>query len=390
MSPDEQVLLLVLGLIYLTACAAWVPTHTVVFTSRAGWRFRWRLPGFGNRNGGLIVAPPLMPLGHLHLCLPWPVSLSPEGAFSWSSQALSLAERPGQEERFVHLSGASQIDVVAAEVHVDGRPFLRCRSSALARHVGRGLRRLASSPVDERAAIIEDLVAQRLDTSAIKARLTQLGDHTRILKLACNVQLTHVFVITPAAMWAVGLAQCWPWILLGALGLDCLVAWAWYSARRALQPHVRAPVFEHMLTIFISPLDAIRAGDTLSRDLLIEFEPTAVAQVLCSQEEASRLAQRTLIDLRYPLEPASPPGTPEQAAATEQWLRLVRLKALEEFLRSDTALDPDELLAPPVPQDATCRSWCPRCRCQFTLEAGTCSDCGDIPLTCFQGASETA
>ena len=134
----------------------------------------------------------------------------------------------------------------------------------------------------------------------------------------------------------------------------------------------------HIAVMLLNPLSSIRAHDLLARHLFALYHPLAVAHVLCETEIFAELARRLLLDLRHPIEPTCPDGLAE-ADQVEKWYRARTLAALEEFVDA-TGVSVDRLLAPEPPLDESCRSYCPRCRCQYVMGQGHCASCGDIPL----------
>jgi hypothetical protein len=136
--------------------------------------------------------------------------------------------------------------------------------------------------------------------------------------------------------------------------------------------------WSHLAMMVLSPPIAIRARDLLSRPLLDAFHPLAVAHVLLPKEDFFDFARRVMLDLSFPIAPVCP--TEETGPQeTERWFRN-RLWAAAENLIRQGGLSPEALLKPPVLAGEDSRSYCPRCRCQFTVTEGDCPDCGGLPL----------
>jgi hypothetical protein len=129
----------------------------------------------------------------------------------------------------------------------------------------------------------------------------------------------------------------------------------------------------------------MRAHDIVTRLLLEQYHPLAVAKTLLGGESFRRFAHRVLLDLRYPAPPTCSNSQP-QAIATEVFYRQTLLEVVESWL-VENKLSPDELCCPPPRADESCASYCPRCEAQFVSVSGTCSDCGGLPLMAFRKAS---
>jgi hypothetical protein len=123
----------------------------------------------------------------------------------------------------------------------------------------------------------------------------------------------------------------------------------------------------------------------LSRPLLENFHPVAVANAFCPEPEFRQIAQAAVLDFRFP--PKSTKSDRSVAAeAIVRYCSDLEKKALESFLQQH-GVKVDELLQAPERMDETCVSYCPRCQAQFTFADGQCSDCGGIRLVPFPAAA---
>jgi hypothetical protein len=129
----------------------------------------------------------------------------------------------------------------------------------------------------------------------------------------------------------------------------------------------------------LSPAAAMRAAEVLIRDGLVEFHPLAVAAAISTKDRLAALARPALLDLEHP----RPDELPEEPAAAriDEWFRKKLLKRLVALLRR-AEVDPDDLRRPPEPLGDS-RSYCPRCRNQYVMSEGTCTDCGGLPLASY-------
>jgi hypothetical protein len=149
-------------------------------------------------------------------------------------------------------------------------------------------------------------------------------------------------------------------------------------AHKQLYPRAEDDRFTHFLLVLLSPVSAMRACDVLSRGLLENFHPLAVAKVFCGKEQFRTFARATLKEIRYPGRPLWP-FTDPGAAETEQEWRL-RVEGEVQKLLKQADIVPDELIQAPAAADENCRAYCPRCHAQFRTGTGVCDDCGGLPL----------
>jgi hypothetical protein len=154
-----------------------------------------------------------------------------------------------------------------------------------------------------------------------------------------------------------------------------------WRAHREFFPSAEDERFSHGLMIALFPAAAIRAGDALSRPLLETFHPLAAALGLCHPAEFKPFARRLLLDMEHPALPLQTAHDPK-LAALELWSRTATLEAARALVQRG-GLNHAELTRPPVPAEACCRAYCPRCHAQFTIIEATCADCGRMPVVQF-------
>ena len=176
--------------------------------------------------------------------------------------------------------------------------------------------------------------------------------------------------------------MAWLPLLLGLLGLLVLVAVEFYVVHRTVSPSALGDRLSHLIMMILAPPVAIRAGDSVSRDLFNDFHPLAVAQVVCPEPKFVAFARRILRDAKFPIVPICPTGEPA-SRETERWFR-TRLSSVLIGLVRRAGTDPEDLFAPPEPDGHDCRLYCPRCESQYTLPKGECFACGGIPLKSFE------
>jgi hypothetical protein len=370
---DLELLFLVLAVVYGWECASWIGRDSTAFRTWLGRQWRTVQPGtlIGNQRGGFIFAPPLPPLGTLVVGQQFPFSLSPQG--------VDLSGESGKVFRFDEIRS---IETKGRKVYADGVVMLKASSSTLAEYLGQQLERLSKLPSPKRANAIENIVRHSLDTDAAKRRWLEVQREIAKLRWPTNLLFVYLFVLAPLLIWNFGLRRCWLGLLIGVLAFTITTAVRFRSAHKALYPAAEDERFTHFLTILLSPATTIRAHDVLSRPALEIFHPLAIAKVFCPEETFLELARQTLRELRYPVLPVRTAAEP-MALETERDWRALQLKTIEAFLER-TGNAPETILAPPMPTDPACHSYCPRCLAQFTASEGLCPDCGGVALVPFK------
>ncbi len=381
---ERESLLLVLALVYVSECAFWLGRNDVLFATWLGRRWR---PGIGgpvlpNERGGFRFAPVLPPFGTALLVRTLPLSLSPDGALSWTSVSLNPVGRPPQIGRFVKFDDVKSVERDGRKVFVNGELFLKVPTSVHARFVSRLLATQAKLPREQREKDQRALLQKSFDVSAVKKRIEEAQPKLKRLRVLAHLLFTSLFVGLPVALFGIGLSRCWPIVLAVLLAQTIAQSVLFVRAHKTLFGDDRDDDrFTQQLTMLVAMPAAIRAHDCLTMNLLAETHPLAAARALCSPEDFRELARRALLDQRFP---RLPMFSSENAGAngTEACWRGALLEATEKFLR-DEGLNLEELLAPPAPGDPGNRSFCPRCRAQFVTADGACTDCGGRALEPF-------
>jgi hypothetical protein len=385
---DLQFLFAILVALYGWECACWVRRGGVGFTSWWGrhWRAQHPATMLGNQRGGFIFAPPLPPLSPVCTANQWPCSVGPTGVLFFVATNVNPGWRPAQSGRFLTWTEVEQTQLHGKKLRLKTELIWAAPTTTLARHLFEMLRAIARLAPEARAAAIETKLRETLDGKALSARLAEFQQRTRALRALTNVLFAWLFVVAPLVFTFVGLRLTWIPLAVGLLGLNLAIAILFARQHRHFFPAAGDDRFTQSLIIALAPATTMRARDFLSRALLENFHPLAVAHEFLAPPVFQRLARRWLLDLRQPVRPLCPNSKPD-AVAAELFFRTTLLRLTEEWLR-EQKISPAELGHPPAPADASCRAYCPRCEAQFTTITGTCADCGGIPLTPFHNDSQ--
>ncbi len=377
---EVESLFLVLALLYSVECLGWIRRGAVVFRTFLGtsWRTVHPSPYLGSQRGGLFFAHPLPPLGGVVVSAQLPCSISPDGLLAFVAPAVNPGGRPPQRGSFLRWEQIESLATEGRKLKVNDAEWFRFASAHTASRVEAALQRIRRLPRELRAAAIREFLAGTLDAEAVRTQWSAAQPDVRRLRKWANSLFVFMFLLAPALHWQFGLKRCWPVLVLGWLAHTVTIAILFLRSHRRLFPAASDERFTHFLTCLLAAPTAARAHDLLARPLLEGFHPLAVAQVLTSPDEFRALARHTLRELRTPALPACPANGAD-AEATERFSRTTTRELAEAALRQ-AGLDPDALLAPPTPLDATCHSYCPRCEAQFMPMDGVCHDCGGLPL----------
>lgn len=213
-----------------------------------------------------------------------------------------------------------------------------------------------------------------LEARTFKTAVEELTTAARPLLIACNLLWAYLFIGLPVAFAETSLIVTWPYLVAGLFALTFLCSFLYARAHRELDPNLGSAPFQHIATVALVPMTAIRAVDLLTKELGSGLHPLAAAQALLPREAFIGYARRFHFDAMH--------RDPAAKAVPSPWFDESRRQAIESFLAANGAA-PDELLLAPVKTDDTSKTYCPRCHAQFTVAEGTCRDCGGIALAAF-------
>ncbi len=359
-------LLLLLAVVYLVECAAWVTRDAVPF--RQGLLGRWRhappSEWGGHDRNAFVFSGPLPPLPPLILCQPWPIAFADEG----------VSPLPPAEPRLLPWQALRELRIDGRLLLAGGARVAEFLSPLVAHQVGGLLERLAALPPNERGQELRSAIRESLDAEGARRRLAAYRAASGFLAVSANLLAAVCFALVPATFHVPFLAERWLWVLLWAVLLWALVVFDFARAHRALHPEQRRR--RHVLIMALSPLAALRARDVVAREALALFHPLAAARALLDEARFAAFARKALAEARFPLRAAEPRPT------EESW-RALFADEIERFLRHE-GFDPDALLAPPPREGPESLAYCERCRAQYTLREGTCHACGGRALRAYE------
>lgn len=377
---ENQTLLFVLALLYLTECATLARADTLFFLSPLlrRWKFVYPATLLGSTQSGLVFSNPLPPLGVTVICQPWPVSLSPVGVYSYVSLTTHPEGRLDQEEAYIAWDEVREVSLYGNRLRINRTDFAKTGSTQLAKLLASLIDHLWRLPLRERAEVIRQAIQKSLNAETVRARIGEYLRRSWWLRVLSNVLFLYLFVLSPYAIWYFDLPRTWVLLLLGLILLMILNSFLFFRSHKALYPTESGERTQNLFLISLLPTLSLRAHDYLARNLLIGFHPLAVAQALCSPEDFKTIAKRMILDARHPMQPVCPS---EEAGPreTESWYRESQRSAMEEFVQS-VGIDLTVLTRPPTPGETISKSYCPRCHLEYAMPEGSCDRCGGMSL----------
>ncbi len=377
---DLQLLFIVLLGLYGWECICWLPRGTLAVKTWFGKKWLLATPSslVGNSRGGVVFANPIPPLGTILVSGPLPLSISPEGIWGRTVAGGDTAWRPSQLGGWVPFTDLRNLQVSHKRVLAGAQTVLRAPSATWAVRISQLLEEWRDLVPEKRNQAVREFIRMSLDSKRVEQRWNEFKAATTLLRWFTNVLVGYLFLLAPLVIWRFGLRQTWPVLLAGLFGLTLATALEYRKRHRQFYPDASEERFTHCLTILLSPANAARALDLLSRPLLEAFHPLSVAQRFCSEVEFRRMASEYWRDLNYPA--ANGLQADDSPALQAERLTRESTRSEVEVFLAKNGIRTADLLSTPAINDPTCRAYCPRCQAQFVTMETPCVDCGGVKL----------
>jgi hypothetical protein len=378
---DGETLYLVLVVLYLLEGAAWVPRGSIALCARSA---EWALPRLphrtiGNARGGAVLGFPFLSSATVFIVPQWPASLSPDGVLFWVAESLELEERAEQPGHYFRFDAIRNLSANGRSVWINDEAVIEAASPSMARRVVEVVDKLRKLSPQERAAAIDEFLAQRFDVGAAKSRLKGFYEETSTLRTASFVLWLLTLVIVPALTLRFGFERIWILAVAAIYVSTWTTAALWVRLHRKYFPLERMGRWGYTVMLALVPVSGMRAVDLLARRLLHDFHPGAAVAAMTPKDRLQRFLSYLLRDARHPMLPTCPVDDPE-ARSTEEFYRNAVLRRMA-MMANSLSWNSDELAALPIATgDIEGEMCCPRCHARYTAEMRACEDCGGITL----------
>lgn len=373
---EGETLLFILILLYLSECLIWVKRESVAFIKSWGGNWRLATPSswLGNARGGLLFLNPLPAGGRVFLSHLSPVSISPSGVCALNVQTLpSEARSPYQTGEFLPFGKIKDAGVDGVYLTINNERFATCATAKQARTLAEVIAAIAKAPASKREAMAHTWIAKQFSTKDANARLKEAQELIEPIQSLGLILFLILFVVTPALGSMVGLMTLILPVAIVMVALAVEIAILFRRVHRQLYPNESSERLESMVKMILCPPVALRSADVLTKNLLAEFSPIVLANVLAGSGE-QEFVRSFVLDLKYPLKHEL---SDKNAVETVMWAANEQLRLCERDLK------PEELLAP-TQREENSISYCPRCRCQFVVAVVECPDCPGVQLVEFR------
>lgn len=380
---DGQQILAILAILYFSEGACWLPRSAVCFS--AIWRQYRPLRAatfLRNERGGLVFFS-LPPFSAPLICQSWPLCLSLDGIRLGGDTSDGVQPATSSGPQHFAYDEIQSVESRHVELLINGRAVARCASTEIARGLAESLSSIRKAPAAAREDGIDSILQGTTNVDAIRARLELLRTQGFVLTLASTCLFLYTFVLGYLLLCVPQGVPYQSGIYFGGLAATWLATViCFWLAHRRMFPEQNRERRHRVAMMLLVPTGGMRAPATLSRNLLANFHPLAVASVICSAETFRALARQTLLSVNQ-----LAPADGNSGDATAAWFYSRLSHHLGDVVRLQ-GLEPSELLQAPTP-DPDALSYCPRCHAQFVVSSGVCRECRTATLIPFAKANAT-
>jgi len=356
-----EVLFPYLVALYVLDCIQFVSRHHLLLTSLTGRRFRLHRAG--------VYLTGILPIGRTFLTHDLPLWVTTEGIYYLraNSPAPQIAEQP-MDRQFTSFRDLKSLQAEGKRVIFNGDANIKFPSADSARRWVSLIQKLQHHPPSERTNIICTLLGQTQCTT----RLLQLKKlHAKVLsslELTGSLLFMGTFILLPLALYS-PLKHHVRFDLLIALIAAIYLATIILAFRSHSVLYVgdRSGRAQFLLSLVFSPVNAIHAGCSLTKDLYSRFDYLTLCACFLSPEALGLLIRREAIRI----------DSRQSLAYSQDWNEFWQLKksALKRLLEPLGVCLAD-IKRPPEKQDPTAKWYCPACLTEYVKNAEICCDCG--------------
>jgi hypothetical protein len=333
----------------------------------------------GNAKGGLLLLNPLPPAGRIFLSHLSPVSISPSGICAFNIQTLpSEARSPYQSGEFMPFSKIKDSVSDGAYLVINNEKFTKCTTPKQARALAKLVSSLAKASGSKRESMARAWIVKQFAADDAAALLKESERLIEPIQQLGVILFLFLFVFTPCLAFFYGLSPLVIPVAVVMVALAIEIAIMFHRAHKKLYPAESSERLESLVKMILCPPVSIRAADILTKNLLAEYSPIVLADVLPGSGEP-QFVRGVILDLKHPLRHEISDETAEKTIA---WTAKEQLNVCLEQVQKGRYLKAEELLAPRQ-REGNSISYCPRCRCQFVVSDGECPDCPGVELVEF-------
>ena len=361
-----EVLFPCIVILYLIDCIAYVRKGHLLLVANFGKSFKLKRPGI-HLNGILPIARAIV-LNNIK------IYFTKIGIYILEDDNLSnnLISEVNYYD-CLEYKDITEVSTDGKDVNINGKKRIKTQSAIIAGQLGKIIESLKLSDPSERGTKIKGFLEKTMNLEEVRLINTS---HQKILfwlEMLCILLFVFCFIELPILLYFNLFPFFNIYILLAYIAIlyVLVIVLSIFAERRIYQRRRRGSFA--LLSLLLSPVSAIKALSSFTRDIFAEFDYLAVAAELLPQSgfkvlmgtELARISN--LRDLAH------------NSDLEEYWQ--IKEECLHDLL-AEVGVPLEEILAAPQKRDVSAETYCPVCNAEYRPGFTRCGDCG-VPLRAY-------
>jgi hypothetical protein len=352
--------------LYLIDCIAYVKNDHFLLVANFGKRFKIKRPGI--RLIGIFPTAKAIVLNNIKVYFTKTAIYILEDD-SFSKNLISEINH----YNFVEYKDITEVRSDGKDVKINGEKLIKTQSPIIAGQLSKLIENLKSSDLSDRGKKIKGFLEKTINLEEIRLINTS---HQKIffwLEVLCILLFVICFIELPILLYSNLFFFFNIYISLSYITiLYVLIIVLSIFAERRIYQNRRKGSFS-LLSLILSPVSAINAVSTFTRDIFAEFDYLAVAAELLAQNSFKVLIGTELARISNLRDLA------HNSDLEEYWQ--IKEECLHNLL-AKVGVPLEEILAAPQKRDVSAEAYCPVCNAEYRLGFNSCGDCG-VPLKAY-------
>ena len=361
-----EVLFPCIVILYLIDCIAYVKNDHFLLVANFGKRFKVKRPGI--RLIGILPTAKAILLTNIRVY--------------FTKIAIYILEDDIPSDNLIseinHYNSLEYKDITEVrtdgkDVTINGEKLIKTQSPIMAGQLSKIIESLKISDPSERGKKIKGFLEKTINLEEIRLINT---NHQKIflwLEILCILLFVFWFIELPILLYSNLFFFPTIYILLSYIAiLYVLIIVLSIFAERRIYQNRRKGSFA-LLSLILSPVSAINAVSSFTRDIYAEFDYLAVAAELLPQNSFKGLIGTELARV------SNLRNLAHNSDLEEYWR--IKEECLHNLL-AKVGVPLEEIFTAPQKRDVSAETYCPVCNAEYRSGFNSCSDCG-VPLKAY-------
>lgn len=294
-------------------------------------------------------------------------------AFRCTELSLSIAPGGIVSAGGLDLLHYEQIKLIIADgryLIINGKRWHCTESARDAEQLVSLLVKLRDSSESLRETILDDYFDKRLEAQRAAALLSEFIRKTALLRRLSSIFFLSMIAVVFSLSRSSMLVSYWPLLFGSYFTVLISIVLLYYFNDRHFRGKTACGRCSNMLLMVLFPPYLVKAAGLIGENLFHSFHPLALGRVFLKDKDFTEFACQYYRKIKY--KNVAEGSKPSKEII--EWAGNHHADCLEKFF--DTiGFDTEQLFSAPAAENDNMKSYCPRCRAQYNIYSGKCSDC---------------